>query len=44
MSCPEKLWMPPYRRQSMPGWVGAGQPDLVGGDPAHGWGLELCEL
>ena len=36
--CPEKLWMPHYtleRVQSQVGW-GPGQPDLVGGSPAHG--------
>jgi len=38
--CPE-LWVPHPWRHSRPGWVGPGQPELVGGSPAHGWGLEL---
>jgi len=39
-SCPEKLWCPiPGGAQGQVGW-GSGQPELVGGSPAHGrgWG------
>jgi len=39
-SCPEKLWCPiPGGAQGQVGW-GPGQPELVGGSPAHGrgWG------
>ena len=39
-SCPEKLWCPiPGGTQGQVGW-GPGQPELVGGSPAHnrGWG------
>jgi len=36
--CPE-LWVPHPWRYSRPGWVGPRQPELVGGSPAHGWGL-----
>jgi len=35
-SCPEKLWCPiPGGTQGQVGW-GHGQPELVGGSPAHG--------
>ena len=35
-SCPEKLWCPiPVGAQGQVGW-GPGQPELVGGSPAHG--------
>jgi len=38
-SCPEKLWCPtPGGTQGQVGW-GPGQPELVGGSPAHGRGL-----
>jgi len=34
-SCPEKLWCPtPGVAQGQVGW-GPGQPELVGGSPAH---------
>jgi len=37
-SCPEKLWCPiPGGAQGQAGW-GPGQPELVGGSPAHGTG------
>ena len=45
-SCPEKLWCPiPGGAQGQVGW-GPGQPELVGGSPAHGtgWGGVGCEL
>ena len=36
-SCPEKLWCPiPGGAQGQVGW-GPGQPELVGGSPAHGF-------
>ena len=38
-SCPEKLWWPiPGGTQGQVGW-GPGQPELLGGSPAHGTGL-----
>ena len=41
---PEKLWCPiPGGTQGQVGW-GPGQPELVGGSPAHGRGLELGDL
>jgi len=43
-SCPEKLWCPiPGGAQGQGGW-GPGQPELVGGSPAHGRGRGLGEL
>jgi len=43
-SCPEKLWCPiPGGTQGQVGW-GPGQPELVGGSPAHGRGLVLGGL
>ena len=42
--CPEKLWCPiPGGTQGQDGW-GSGQPELVGGNPAHTGGLELSGL
>jgi len=35
--CPEKLWV--LWRHSRPGWVGPGQPDLVGANPVWGTGF-----
>ena len=43
-SCPEKLWCPiPGDAQGQAGW-GPGQPELVGGSPAHSTGLGLGGL
>jgi len=45
-SCPEKLWCPiPGGAQGQVGW-GPGQPELVGGSPAHGrgWSLVTCNV
>jgi len=39
--CPKKLWCPiPGGIQAQVGW-GPGQPELLGGSPAHGRGLGL---
>ena len=43
-SCPEKLWCPiPGGAQGQVGWS-SGQPELVGGSPAHNTGLGLGGL
>ena len=43
-SCPEKLWCTiPGGAQGQVG-LGPEQPELVGGSPAHGRGLELSDL
>jgi len=42
--CPEKLWCPiPGDTQGQVGWS-PGQPELVGGSPAQGTGVELDDL
>jgi len=42
-SCPEKLWCPiPGGAQGQVGW-GPGQPELVGGSPAHGRGCSSVD-
>ena len=35
---PRELWVPHPWRYPRPGWMGPGQPELVGGSPAHGRG------
>ena len=44
--CKEKLWMPHPWKCSRPGWMGPGQPELVGGSPAHGrgWGWVIFHV
>jgi len=43
-NCPEKCECPvPRGTQGQAGW-GAGQPELVGGAPAHSKGLEMGGL
>ena len=43
-SCPEKLWCPiPGGTQGQVGW-GPGQPELLGGIPSQGRGLQLHDL
>ena len=43
-SCPEKLWCPiAGGAQGQVGW-GPGQPEMVGGSPAHGTGVGLGGL
>ena len=34
----------PSLKSSRPGWMGSGQPELVGGSPAYGKELELDDL
>ena len=40
--CPGKLWMPQLWRCSRPGWMGPGQPELVGANqPMAGIGTRV---
>jgi len=41
---PREAVVPHPWRCSRAGWMGPGQPELVGGSPAHGTGLVLCGL
>ena len=39
---PRELWVPHPHRHSRPGWVGPGQPELVGGNqPMAGVGSSV---